>query len=288
MCSTRLGEDWIDVGTSCRNRSSLPGAVGVGVALIFGPLSPEKKKYDRDHVYSTAPEAATKRAIDLQIIGGDYSKSGDVRMDNPDYLKQLIDIASGGKKKVSTLKPGKVQFFIIRGGAEGFLAPWMSTENASRIEFPSETTSGKKAVVVFDENDLLAVFDEAGDLIMSARLERPLSIPGRWREKTANTVYNAWDNKEVSIYRNTNFDIPYLGLVVDEGMKKKAWVDIHKQEATNGCIFIVDPDTPDLDDSRIGEFEPKLIHAVLKRVGKKAEQVKGKIHLGKMHLVTIR
>jgi hypothetical protein len=41
-------------------------------------------------------------------------------------------------------------------------------------------------------------------------------------------------------------------------------VDLHKQEATNGCIFIVDPKTPPYDDNAaaiaaLNNFEPQFI-----------------------------
>ena len=70
------------------------------------------------------------------------------------------------------------------------------------------------------------------------------------------------------IYANANFEIPYLGLGVNDGMRGKvATVDMHKQENTNGCIFIVDPNTPAVDDSKLGAFEPKLIRDVLANLG---------------------
>src|ERR1700674_2868844 len=73
------------------------------------------------------------------------------------------------------------------------------------------------------------------------------------------------------MYRNARRGwIPYLGLGVDDGMRGKvATVDMHKQEATNGCIFIVDPATPEMDDpdpNKLGEFEPKLIRDILAAV----------------------
>jgi hypothetical protein len=37
-------------------------------------------------------EASTKRAIDLQIIGGDYSRSDEISPENEDYLKKLIEL----------------------------------------------------------------------------------------------------------------------------------------------------------------------------------------------------
>ena len=63
---------------------------------------------------------------------------------------------------------------------------------------------------------------------------------------------------------------------------------MHKQEATNGCIFIVDPETPEYGTEQLNTFEPKLITDVLASIGKKPDQVKGAIRLGIMHLVDIK
>ena len=67
-----------------------------------------------------------------------------------------------------------------------------------------------------------------------------------------------------------------------------ATVDIHKQEATNGCIFIVDPNTPSIDDSNLGTFEPKLINDILASIGRTAKDTKGRVSLGVMHVVEIK
>ena len=296
LCSTRVGDTWIDGGTMCRSRSSTPGPVGVTdvlvatAAAVAAGTSPLKAKFDREHVYSKAREAARKRDIDLQIIGDDYSRSGEIRLDSPDYLKALIRLGSNGKQSVSD-HAKKIQFFIIRGGGEGFLHPSLAATDAGNFSSHSSTTSHKKSTSRFDLNDVFAVFDPKGKLIGAAPLQRPISIPGMWTEKTANAVYNAWHNKEVSIYRNTNFDVAYLGLVIDDGMKHRGWVDLHKQEATNGCIFIVDPNTPKYDPkdtTALDAFEPKLLIDVLASIGKRPEDVKGAIRLGIMHLVDIK
>jgi hypothetical protein len=292
LCSTRVGDTWIDLGTMCRSRSSAPGPAGITDALavtavaLAAPMSALKAKFDRDHVYSKSREAARKRDIDLQIISDDYSRSAEIRLDNADYLKALIRLGSNGKQSVSD-HARKIQFFIIRGGGEGFLHSSLAGSDAGNFPVTSETTAHKKSTSRFDLNDVMAVFDPKGKLIGAAALQRPISIPGRWTEKTANAVYNAWHNKEVAIYRNANFDVEYLGLVVDDGMKHRAWVDLHKQEATNGCIFIVDPATPEYGTKELDTFEPKLLMDVLSSIGKRPEQVKGTIRLGIMHLVDI-
>lgn len=117
-----------------------------------------------------------------------------------------------------------------------------------------------------------------------------MSITGKWTQKTADAVYNSWDGKEVFVHRNAQPGwIPYLGLGIEDGMRgRKATVDLHKQEATNGCIFIVDPNTPAMDDSNLGTFEPKLIHAILASLGRKAETTNSRVSLGIMHTVEIK
>jgi len=292
ICSTRVGDEWIDLGTMCRSRSGAPGPAGL-VDLLVAALDvvlPFKARFNREHVYSKAPEAARKRDIDLQIIGDDYSRSAEITLDSEKYLKELIRLGSNGKQQVSD-RAKKIQFFIVRGGAEGFLPTDMAGEDASKVVFPGSTTDGQQSPEFrFDNNDLLAAFTPGGKLIGAALLQRPISIGTRtWTEKTANAIYNAWDKKEVSIYRNTHPGwVPYLGLVIDDGMKRRGWVDLHKQEATNGCIFIVDPATPELGTEELNTFEPKLLTDVLSSIGKKPEQVKGRISLGIMHVIDIK
>jgi len=287
LCSTRVGDDWIDGGTTCHTHTGEPGPADVA-SVVLNNLNPAKGRFGRDHVYSLAAEAARKRDIDLQIIGDDYSRSGEISLDNEHYLKELIRLGSGGVQTVSD-RAKKIQFFIVRGGAEGFLPANMAKKEAGDVVLRGSTTRGTSPTFRFDNNDLLAVFDPRGKRIGAALLQRPKSITGIWREETSTAIYNAWHNKGVSIYRNSNFDVVYLGLVIDDGMKHRGWVDLHKQEATNGCIFIVDPNTPAFSDKdKLNAFEPKLIHDILASIGKKPEQVKGVISLGIMRVVDIK
>jgi hypothetical protein len=261
------------------------------------PLSASAKKgFDSAHVYSQAPEAAKKRAIDLQIIGGDYSRGSEVSKDNESYLKSLIEIASGGKQRVGADAKKRLHFYIIRGGGEGFLPPSFATKDAGDFVQAASTTSGASGITFhFDMNDLLVVFDKAGKFVSSALLQRPTSITGVWSKETAQAVYDAWDSKEVFISKNTNFEIPYLGLGVADGFRKKhIVVDMHKQEDTNGCIFILDPNTPVLDHDdptrpdKLGKFEPQLIKDVLAAIGKTPADIRGgNVALGIMHRVDI-
>jgi len=303
LCSARVGDGWIDLGTTCRARTGKPGPADFADAaarLILSRISLVKKKFDDDHVYSLAPEAARKRDIDLQIIGDDYSRSSEIRIDNEAYLTELIRIGSGDARKVAT-NAKKIQFFIVRGGGEGLFPDTgyaakseMAKKNANDISIPGQTTSGKAADFKFDVNDLLIAFDPKGKLISAALLQRPFFVPEAFSTAAANEIYNAWDNKEVGIYRNKkppNWGwVEYLGLTVDEGKKDVGWVDMHKQEATNGCIFIYQDGTPDVGDPTLDNFEPQFIVNVLKSIGKVPADVKvgNRISLGIMRLIDIK
>jgi hypothetical protein len=292
ICSTRIGDDWIDDGTLCRTKSPPPAPAGKV------PANPAKADFDSAHGYSKAPEARRKRAIDLEIIGRDYSRTGDVRIDNEDYLKQLIEIGSNGKQKVLP-KAREMQFFIVRGGAEGFLPDGLRKIDANKNVTHWGGTDGKLGETDFDENDLLAVFDDGGTLIGSARLRRPTYVEGHISRSTAARVYDAWAGKRVYIYRNeTPGWIPYLGLALDDGFRdgsanegKKVSIDLHKEEYTNGCIFIVHDgpgETPAVGTDALRTFEPALIKKIL--AAKKLDDAKlkkGRVNLGTMHVVTI-
>ena len=288
ICSTRVGDDWVDNGTLCRTKSAPPGhAVGVVVA------DPAKAAFDGAHGYSLAPEARRKRAIDLEIIGGDYTKSGDIRIDNEDYLRKLISIASGGKQTVRS-KAGGMQFFIVRGGAEGLFEGRFNTDLRT-----IDANTNVRPVIDYDENDLLAVFDAAGGLIGSVRLRRPTRVdaPGGVHGVTADRVLRAWDGKNVYIYRNRHPGwVPYLGLALDDGFRdgsankgKTVRIDMHKQEQTLGCIFIVDENTPALGEAALHTFEPALIKKILaaKGIDETTLATENRVNLGVMKVVTI-
>lgn len=239
--------------------------------------------------YSAAPEAAKKRSIDAKIKADIYDK---IDMQDEEYLKILIHHSSGGKKTVSS-SAKSLQFFIVKGGAEGFLDSAYAGSDASRVVVGGGvTTSGAPGtMMIFDNNDLIAAFDKKGKLIGSALLKRPISItnPNIWTEDTANKVYDAWDRSPVSLYRNRNYDIAYYGLWINDKVgyytREVNWVriDLHKQEATNGCIFIVDPATPPLSDKpRLNAFEPKFIKDIQRQIGANT-----KSNIGTMHMIKI-
>jgi hypothetical protein len=247
-------------------------------------------KFVASHTYSTAKEASGKQAIDGRILARDYSKGDAIAINNEDYLKELIKLASGGTRTVSGGASG-IQFFILKGGGEGFLDSSYTGKDASRMVTTGPTTSGKPGTtMIFDDNDLLAAFDKTGKLINSALLRRPISIvnPNIWTEHTANRVYDAWDGRSVSLYRNTYFDIKYYGLWIDDSL---GWyrsghvrVDLHKKEATNGCIFILEAGTPRFaEKAKLNAFEPQFIKDIQSLVGAKT-----KSNIGTMHMINIK
>lgn len=307
MCTSRVGNDWIDQGTMCLTQSLPPGPCATLVGCTTTKLpGKNKSKFDSEHIYSQAKEALTKRAIDLQIIGGDYNRSGEISLDSEDYLKKLIDLGSGHTQKVSA-KGTALQFFIIHGGGEGLLPPGEGAEklDAGHTPGPGQTTDNKNTNNIYDVNDIIAVFDRSGGLVSSGYLIRPLFVPNHLSEKTANEVYNSWNSKPVYIYRNTHWydtvgGVMYLGLAVADGHRGSAPgsvnIDMHKTEQTLGCIWIHDPDTPalnlrDKDGKRVlDSFEPKLIVDILKAKGMAPEDVKAHrtYSLGAMHTVDIK
>jgi hypothetical protein len=306
MCTSRVGDNWIDQGTMCLTQSLPPGPCAALAGCTTTKLpGRNKSRFDSEHIYSQAKEAVTKRAIDLQIIGGDYSRSGEISLDSEDYLKKLIDLGSGHTRKVSAKGTG-LQFFIIHGGGEGFLPPEEGAEklDAGHTAGPGETTDKTVTKNIYDVNDIIAVFDRTGGLVTSGYLIRPLFVPNHLSEEKANEVYNSWDGKNVSIYRNTYWydtkgGVIYLGLAVADGYRGSGpgtvTIDMHKTEQTNGCIWIHDPDTPSLnlrdkDGKRVlDSFEPKLIVDILKAKGMTPEDVKAQhtYYLGTMQTIDI-
>jgi len=288
VCSTRVGDQWIDAGTLCRTKTPPPLPAG------YFPETAAKFAFDRDHAYSLAPEARRKRAIDLEIIGGDYTRSSDIRIDSEDYLKKLIAIASGN---AVSGKAKRMQFYVVRGGAEGMLPDDLRGINANSNETSWTGTDGKPGRTIFDENDLIAVFAPDGTLIGSARLRRStlVSASAGVRGNTANRVLAAWDGKNVFVYpSHVEGWIPYLGLAVDDGFRdgsanqgRHVYIDLHKQEQTNGCIFIVDPATPAVGTDELRTFEPALIKKIIAAKGLDPAKLKGRVNLGTMKVVAV-
>jgi hypothetical protein len=77
-------------------------------------------RYNVSHTYSKAPEASAKRMIELDIMENDFANADRIDMTSEIYLKELIKRVSNGKFNVKGGASG-IEFFIIKGGGEGFL-----------------------------------------------------------------------------------------------------------------------------------------------------------------------
>ena len=237
-------------------------------------------------VYSKSKAGGVKRLLDLAIMEMDVRNSDRIDFKDEDYLKKLIELASRKTISVQTLASG-LQFFFILGGAEGFLSSGYAGIDASRVGDTGTATSGVKSKVIIDDTCLLAVFDHLGKLLSSALLRRPLVMPPRWAEDDAIAVVAAWDQSKVGIYYNQAFEVKYYGIWVDDSQhyytSGHKTVDFHKEEQTNGCIFIKDDTTPPLPDdalpqaaqraalTALNNFEPELTKAVQAKIGAKTK-----------------
>jgi hypothetical protein len=132
----------------------------------------------------------------------------------------------------------------------------------------------------------------SGNRIPPARRPSPSAQP----VSSHQTSQQCQRAKKVLVYRNaTPGWIPYLGLALDDGFRdgsankgEKVKIDLHKQEQTNGCIFIVDDKAPAVGTQDLRTFEPALITKILAAGGvDEAKLEKGRANVGTMHVVTI-
>lgn len=282
---------------------TMPGFAGTATGLPLSSAETEhlierSRKYFNSHIYSMAPEAKRKLQYDMQVAGRDYAHMNEVSLDNERYLKGLIRFASRGKPVVRSDATG-LQFFIIEGGGEGFLlSPIMRSLDANDYAGRGTTTSGRKEMIHWEQNNILMAFKADGNLIYAALLNRPLAVPGKdgISRESAELVWQSWDDRSVFIYRNQNIErgwIPYLGLGVDDPYRYLPYphnivIDMHKVEYTNGCIFIVDPKTPPKTDPAILAWEPQLIVRVLAAVGKSPKDISDThVPLGRLRKIRI-
>jgi hypothetical protein len=252
--------------------------------------------------YSKSNTGSWKRSLDAEIAKSHVQ----IDFHNEDYLKQLVRLCNDSQAWVDN-NAGSIQFYIIDGGAEGFLDDTYAGRDAGKVMEQYTEDRAWAGSTIFDDNDLLIAFSRTGSLISSALLRRPISVElpknehYRWTEEEANKVYKAWDNTPVSLYRNEHFNVQYFGLAmkadkggyykgvweVDKDTGKKQFVkiniDLHKEEGTKGCIFIVDPDnpvhTPNFTDKTLSLFEPKFIREIQSAIKKPADSNIGTTHM---------
>ena len=189
-------------------------------------------------VYSKAPEATTKKGTDEEIA----STGTEVSVHSERYWKALIQLTSG--REVSTDSAG-VQFFVIRGGYEGFLTRDQKDENANKGYSDVDHANT-------DLNDALVVFDPKGKLLGAWQLAISNSYTFTSRAMDAD-----WDGKKVFTYFNSSYSQHYQGLaVLDKGklprydpeeLKKRSkddvkydlWIDFHHAWYTAGCVEVL-------------------------------------------------
>jgi hypothetical protein len=269
---------------------STGGLLGTISNMVKGAIPPAL-----DNSYSKSTVALKKKVIDDKIRAGGNA----IDMHDGNYLKELIKQAGGLDVLATINTPELLQFFIVKGGGEGFLPKSYESLDADNIVRPTKLTDGTIKNAVWDNNDLLIVFDAFGKLVSSAILHRPISIPTKIRKATTTKVYDSWDLKNVLIYYNNgNFEIPYVGLGVDDGFRDlsshKVVIDIHKMEQSDGCIFIFDKNHPDplLQDpnykSIVGSYEPPLIKKVCAELNiVDMTKIRGEKNIGIMRMISI-
>lgn len=255
--------------------------------------------------YSNSNTGRWKKSLDDEIAKGHVP----IDFHNEDYLKQLVRLCNDYQSQVDN-NASSIQFYMIDGGAEGFLDDTYAGRDAGRIREDYVEDRAWSGSTTFDDNDLLIAFGKNGNLISSALLRRPLSIDlpkknhYRWTEEEANKPYKVWDNTPVSLIRNEAFNVKYFGLAMkddkagyykgvmedDPVTKKKKFVkitiDLHKEEGTLGCIFIVDLanpiHTPHHTDQTLSLFEPQFIKDIQNAVGKSVDN-----NIGIMHMLSV-
>jgi hypothetical protein len=238
--------------------------------------------------YSTSTMASIKKSID-----DDIRKAGiNINMGDEAYLKKLLTYSD--KSKHISYNWTEPQFFLLDGGAEGFLSDDYKDQDADEFKDYGTDTNKRLAPEIFDDDDMLIAFTSKGKLISSALVRRPTFIEKNISTETANKVYKSWDGGPVSIYHNQTYEIKYtaLRIVNDYYLGKMpgghVWIDFHKEEDTNGCAFLVDENNPLHNKTNkrlfkygdasqrakvvalLNGFEPKFIKDISKFAGKKS------------------
>ncbi len=150
-----------------------------------------------------------------------------IRVNNPEYWKRYIEVASEGAVSVSEAAEG-LQFFYIKGGFEGFLQKSHAGKDASTANWDDREGTT-------DINDALVIFDKKGGFLAVAQTAIPNYYP-----RTAQYI-PSWDKLPVFTYQNQKYG--YQGLFVLDDYKYAGkntyWIDFHHAYITVGCIEIV-------------------------------------------------
>lgn len=278
-------------------------------------------------LYSKAQAATAKLKIDCELLAKQGSLNWDIskaflgqtsnaylaaliakmkrflNRNNDVYLKALIEKAAGKGLKEFLKSGNDIQLFIVRGGGEGFLDDLMLSGitpqkfcaiDADAVSSPNSTLCPD----LWDLNDLVAAFTSAGQFIGSALLLRPSQVPpccghSELTLKTANKVYEAWDDCDVDAYLNQTYG--YVGICVNDSLqmysKDYCRIDLHEKMGTFGCILIFD----------LGVWteikspgQTQFLVAVLGAMGYTYDSFKTqhgsgeRVHLGRMHMIQIQ
>ncbi len=242
MCGFQLGVDWVDPGTMCRSRSNGPGSAGLSSSALTTssrrdpfasiPLATARL------VYSKAKEARWKRRFDEALAASGLQIAPTSGL----YWRSLIGCLAASD---SCPPADSLQFFLIRGGYEGFLARSLLHVDANRASWDS------RADGTTDLNDAMVVLDSQGKFLGAFQLAVPNYYP-----RTAQMVARDWNGRSVFSYYNNTFG--YHGLaVLDRGKlpaydpkvgKYDYWIDIHHKGGTLGCIEIARSASADASD----------------------------------------
>lgn len=231
ICLSNVGKDWIDDGTTCRTRTSAPGPARANCDPLGGfhrdPFASVPQATAK-LVYSKAKEAAWKRRFDEKLAG-----TGLLIVPSSDAYWQAL-IGTLTRSTSCDVTVDGLQFFVIRGGFEGFLAPRLQRADANRANWDDRDGTT-------DLNDVLVILNSTGGLLGAFQLAVPNYYP-----RTATMVADDWNGRAVFSYWNNTFS--YYGLaVLDRGKlpdydpkvkKYKYWIDIHHNAGTLGCIEI--------------------------------------------------
>ena len=241
----------------CLTRSSIPGSTGLestGRPARRDPFASIQRAI-KHLVYSKAKEAKWKRQFDETMAASGLQIDPTSGL----YWRSLLGCLVG---PVSCPEAGELQFFLVRGGYEGFLSQQVKHVDANRVKW--ESRSGTT-----DINDAMVVLDTDGNYVGAFQLAVPNYYP-----RTAQMVASDWNGRAVFSYYNRTYS--YFGLaVLDQGKlplydpkikKYSYWIDIHHKFGTLGCIEIAGSASP--TESNFDSFVAKIT----KRFGHSLEE----------------
>jgi len=119
VCSSRLGPDWIDSGTTCRSKNSPPGAVGLGPAS-HGKASGRRRALPRPR--RCDGPGTIKKGIRVLRDESPFAEH--------DYGREILDLLDAYERREKNYREG-----ISYGKVEGARAEWHGTGITIREDF---------------------------------------------------------------------------------------------------------------------------------------------------------